>query len=334
MSQYRVSFLFVISLSIFNCSLQYSNADVVPEWNDTSPIEVSLEGSSATYEASGTVELGTLDAILVYDISSSMDDETGQTAPNGGTERGDWAEAGAMAFVDALPDSARLGLNSFAGSSSVVVPLNLLGESGSDHRTTLNEAIDSMPRNGGSTNIANGIELAASLLNDSSVNSDSKHIVVLTDGEQNSGDAVAAAEMALIFGIDTVNTVGLPGADTSLLADVAAAGNGAFVDGTDLSTLIEDFENILSEAETLDKLEVLRDGELIGELAVNSNGEFSVALEVFAGDNLFTARATSNLGNVRESNLLIRGITAVPEPTSSILILAFAGCGILQRRRT
>lgn len=308
---------------------------IVVDWDAGPAVSVSVPvGGSVTYNAYGTIQLGTLDALLVYDVSGSMAFQTGQTAPNGGTQRGDWAEAGAMAFVDSLPGIARLGITKFKGDTSLVVPIDLLGPTGSPHRNALNQAIDGMPRNGtDGTNIANAIAFAAAILNDPSVNSDSKHIVVLTDGDPTVGNAVNAATNAITSGIDSVNTVGLPGANTALLQQVATAGSGVFVDGSDLTTLIDSFSNILDGAETLSKLEVFSaDGSLLGSPSVGTDGAFSIPLQIIEGENLFRARATSSLGNVTESSLIVNGV-AVPEPNTLAICSVLMASTLLRRRR-
>ena len=309
---------------------------VVPRWSQPSPVTVAVpSGGSSTYAASGDVTIGGFDALLVFDVSGSMAFDTGQTAPGGGMQRGDWARDGANAFLDNLPASIRMGLTQFAGPSSQVVAIDELGSFDplSDHRSLLRTTVNGLPRNGVTgTNIGNAINVAAGILNANPI-ADSRHIVLLTDGEETAGNARTAAAAAAAAGIDTINTVGLPGADVTLLADVAAAGNGQFVDGTNLDNLIAGFSQILGNAETLDHLDILTPGGgVIGDVQVDTAGNYLVDLPIVLGENLFTARATSSLGNVRTADLLVRGV-AVPEPTTAATLAGGAGLLALRRRR-
>lgn len=297
-------------------------AAVIPSWDATSPIVIPVprEGS-LVFPATGQVELGTLDVMLVYDVSGSMAEDTKQKAPNGGTQRGDWAEAGAAAFVRGLPAVARLAVTQFKGNSRQVVPLELLGPQGSPHRAEVLTAIDEMPRNGlDGTNIDLAITYAAGLLSRPEVNSDSKHLVVVTDGDENEGDAVRATAAAISRGINTVNMVGLPGANASLMASVANTGKGVFVDGTNLNQLVSNFATILNDVEKVQSLEVFLGGSSLGSPVLDGSRQFTFPLNIVAGDNLFVLRATSNLGNVREASLLVRGVV-VPEPSSFTMVV-------------
>jgi hypothetical protein len=150
--------------------------------------------------------------------------------------------------------------------------------------------------------------------------SDSLHLVLVTDGGSNVAAAAAATEEAIGLGIDSINTVGLPGADTVTLARIAELGNGEFADGTDLTELLERFRRILDEAETLERLDIeLPDGRLVEQVPLDGDGLFAVEGLIQEGNNVFRAHATSSLGNVVVRDLHIIGQT-VPEPSAFVLL--------------
>ena len=186
------------------------------------------------FQAVGTVSIF-FDAMLVVDTSGSMNTNTGQTAPNGGTRRGDWVLAGADGLVDVLHDDIRLGLVDFDLDSLLVAPLAALGppDTVPSHRQAMKTALRTLDRVGG-TDFAQAIDFTAEYLANVPGGGNSKHLVVVSDGDSPSTEAQMATMNAIAAGIDSVNTVGLPGADAVLMREIADLGNGVFVDGSNL----------------------------------------------------------------------------------------------------
>ena len=297
------------------------HADIIPFWSTPNNVTVNVPfGGATSFHATGNVST-TFDALLVVDTSGSMNTNTGQTAPNGGTRRGDWAIAGAQGLVDVLDDGIRLGLVEFDLDASLVTPLAALGhpEAVPSHRQALKTALQGLDRVGG-TDFANAIKVAAEYLVTAPGGGNSKHLVVVSDGDSIASAVRMATMNAIGAGIDSVNTVGLPGADAALLEEVAVLGKGVFVDGRNLGALVEGFKSILDNAETLAQLDViLPDGSMVENIGIGAGGEFAVEGTVRQGNNVFRARATSDLGNVAFADVNVIGV-GVPEPTTAVLI--------------
>lgn len=334
MSTSNATFLMRSSVLAVLATAAGAAGQVSPSWAVPTPIQVVVPaGGSSSFNAPGDVTVA-FDAVLVFDSSGSMASNAGQVAPNGGNAIGDWGFAGANALFDGLPDQIRMGLTEFDTNANTVVSIDTLGSLSplSSHRQALRDGLSTIDRNGG-TNIANAIDQATGLLTDPSNNAESKHLVIVTDGETNNGLSVVlqAVDDALLDGINTVNTIGLPGARLTDLEEIATRGDGEFADATDLSTLVDAFAGILGSAETLEQLDILLPGGgVLTDVPVSDAGDFLVSLDVIEGDNLFIARTLDSDGDIRTAELLIEGVV-VPEPASAAVGLVAAG--LLLRRR-
>jgi hypothetical protein len=294
-------------------------AEITPSWTTPNNTMVTVPaGGLVPFPAAGNVSIF-FDAMLVVDTSGSMNTNTGQTAPNGGTRRGDWVLGGAEALVDALDNDIRLGLVDFDLDSLLVAPLAPLGppDAVPSHRQAMKTALRALDRVGG-TDFAQAIDFTAEYL--ANVPGNSKHLVVVSDGDSPSTEARMATMNAIAAGIDSVNTVGLPGADAVLMRDIADLGNGVFVDGTNLGALVDGFKSILDGAETLTRLDItLPDGSIRENVTVGADGAFAIDGLIRQGNNLFQAKATSNLGNIAFADLNVIG-GVIPEPATAALL--------------
>jgi hypothetical protein len=318
MSRSHLAIAFVL---IITCRLR---AEITPSWTTPNNTMVTVTaGGSVPFHAAGNVSIF-FDAMLVVDTSGSMNTNTGQTAPNGGTRRGDWVLGGAEALVDVLDDEIRLGLVDFDLDSLLALPLAMLGPPDAlpSHRQAMKTALRALDRVGG-TDFAQAIDFTAEYL--ANVPGNSKHIVVVSDGDSPSTEARMATMNATASGIDSVSAVGLPGADAVLMREIAELGNGVYVDGTNLGALVDGFKSILDDAETLTQLDItLPDGSILENVAVGADGAFAIDGLIRQGNNLFRARATSNLGNIGFADLNVIG-GVIPEPaTAAVLFCAGA----------
>jgi predicted ribosomally synthesized peptide with SipW-like signal peptide len=160
----------------------------------------------------GAVAEGGADVMIVLDRSGSMEFDGSTFFP----QKFDNAKDGAKLLVDALDANSNVGLVSYAGSASLNAGL---GSSDTD----VKNAIDGLNA-GGSTNIDAAIDLAQSELANNGTNS-TRIMVVLTNGNETTGDAVAAANAAKtaspstqIYGIAYGS-----GANENLIEDISSS---------------------------------------------------------------------------------------------------------------
>lgn len=331
-----IAFLFFVASTVHSSNCLVWAQEVAPSFITGNNQEVLLPGSGfEMFEVAGNVA-GFFEVILAFDTSGSMAFDAGDTAPNGGSRRFDFAVAGTEALVEGLDDRIRLGLVEFDGVPSLTTEISALGQVSETetHRTELIADVNSLlPDGTNGTDIAAAIEFSGNQF-DFNASSLSRHIVLVSDGEQLSGDAASAVETVFGLGLDSFNAVGLPGADNAFLEELTNVGAGTFVDGSDLTDLVDEFSTILSSIEQLERLDIfLPDGSVLENVQTTLNGDFQISGNIFSGQNTFVARATSNLGNETFAELNVVGVSAVPEPASSMAVFAFCVCISLKRRK-
>ena len=359
----KISTLSVCSVFVILSSLAHA---IEPTWTTPNDLSITVPVNGTTpLSAQGVISGGAFDALLVLDTSGSMscqaiidparrdcrtggNEPVGETAENGGTQRGDWVIAGAKALVNNLDDQIRLGLVEFDTNANGPNPGILALGSSTDsesHRDSMLNAIDFVMRNSqrdGGTDLVKAIEFAANSLLASKIDDNSQHIVLVTDGSpstdagQTAAQVNEAAQRAIDAGIDTINTVAIPGADLDAVQDIARIGQGSFVDGSNLNELTESFALILENAEGLESLSVtlLHEGadmeiELSPELDLNGN--FIVNAPIAAGLNTITATTNSKRGIQAAAELRVFGVM-VPEPTSRATLIPLFLLAIWIRR--
>lgn len=181
--------------------------------------------------------------VLAIDVSLSMNAE--DVAPN----RLEAAQQAARQFADDLPPSINLGLVTFAGSATVLVPPTT-------DRARVKQAVDSI-RLGPYTAIGEGIFTGLQSLDqvppDPGGEPVPAHLVVLSDGETTVGRANAEAVAAAVEAQVPVSTIafGTPGG-TVVIEGVEEP---VPVNEDELRTIAEDAGGSFYEAETLGELE-------------------------------------------------------------------------------
>ena len=158
--------------------------------------------------------------VFVLDVSGSMNDRvsTGETKLEA-------TKMGAKSIIDftqgwqeTFSEVAGIGLVQFASSASSVAVPHIDYE-------YLKACVDTMG-DGGGTNIESGLDVALSQLD--SVKATNKTIILMSDGQENGGSAMTAANKAAGKGIK-IYTIGYgSGADSSLLTRVATATGGEY----------------------------------------------------------------------------------------------------------
>lgn len=181
--------------------------------------------------------------VLAIDVSLSMNAE--DVAPN----RLEAAQQAARQFADDLPPSINLGLVTFAGSATVLVPPTT-------DRARVKQAVDSI-RLGPYTAIGEGIFTGLQSLDqvppDPSGEPVPAHLVVLSDGETTVGRANSEAVAAAVEADVPVSTIafGTPGG-TVVIEGVEEP---VPVNEDELRTIADDAGGSFYEAETLGELE-------------------------------------------------------------------------------
>jgi Ca-activated chloride channel family protein len=181
--------------------------------------------------------------VLAIDVSLSMNAE--DVAPN----RLEAAQQAARQFADDLPPSINLGLVTFAGSATVLVPPTT-------DRARVKQAVDSI-RLGPYTAIGEGIFTGLQSLDqvppDPSGEPVPAHLVVLSDGETTVGRANAEAVDAAVEAQVPVSTIafGTPGG-TVVIEGVEEP---VPVNEDELRTIADGAGGAFYEAETLGELE-------------------------------------------------------------------------------
>ncbi len=191
-SRRRATKKFLYLLAIFCCFLAFARPQYGFKW-----VEVKRKG---------------IDILFALDTSKSMLAE--DIAPN----RLERSKFSIMDFVNQL-EGDRVGILPFAGSAFLMCPLTV---DYSAFEQSLNATNTSVIPKGG-TDIATAIESAGSILNNGA---NHKLLVLITDGENLEGDAVAAAEKAAKKGM-RIFTVGV-GTKEGELIPASAGGKTAF----------------------------------------------------------------------------------------------------------
>ncbi|MDW7731109.1 MAG: VWA domain-containing protein [Methanolobus sp.] len=182
-----------------------------------------------------------LDVVLVIDRSGSMSGQPIIDARNAAKE-----------FMDNLVSNSETGVVSFASSSRVDMGMTLLNSY--DNKISVKSAIDTID-DGGYTAMGEGMADANDLLINHGRSDARKVMVVLTDGETNTGDD-QEGENAIAYananGV-TIYTIGLgTSLDEPLLRHIASETGGQYYNAPDSSDLSQIYQTIAQELSDYD----------------------------------------------------------------------------------
>jgi Mg-chelatase subunit ChlD len=176
--------------------------------------------------------------VLVIDHSGSMGGSIAGSTHN----KQELANESAILALRTLWSQDQVGVVAFDSSPTWVVPLGP-----NDHTDATERAIRQVSPAGG-TNIAPGLREAVTALSKVDPSITVKHVILLTDGQSESGDYEAIINKMNAAGM-TLSTVGVgDDADTKLLSQLAQMGHGRFYPITDPALLPQVF---IKEARTL-----------------------------------------------------------------------------------
>lgn len=290
-------------------------------------------GVTPTGIASGVFNPGVgLDLALVLDASGSMS----SNATSGGVTKSRllWQAEAAIALVNSLSKvNTAVAVIQYDSAASIRLPLTPTTSA-----TDIVNAINAIPANG-LTATAPGIALAEAHLNALGTPGRTKQMVVISDGQSNTGgNPVTAAAAANTNSSIIVHGVVIPGGSAGEMQAIANAGGGSFIDArTDagLQSLLALFAGTGGTLVGVDNVEViLPDGTVVPNALTDAFGNFSVNWNIELGNNPFQAIATFTDGSTLSADLNLIGVSgAIPLPASMWLLLGGLGALVGLRRR-
>lgn len=178
------------------------------------PIDAAPAASAVTFEEG----IAGLRVVLVLDRSGSMAIE----------QRLTFAKQGANLFIDFLRTGDAIGVVSFDSAAAVNFPLTTIG---AGTKSSAKAAVNAVSL-GGATNIGGGLQTALNLINAQADHSCNTLIVLLSDGDHNTGTPPAAVIPGLQDAGVTVLSVGVGAgistAGEAALQNVASQTSGKF----------------------------------------------------------------------------------------------------------
>lgn len=186
--------------------------------------------------------------LLIIDKSGSMSYD-----PLSGSPKVEMAKEAAKLAAQSLSDGDQIGVLAFSDSQQWVVPITTID--GQSSRDEINAKIDGIKADGG-TEIYPALSVGFDAIRN--VNTDVRHIVLLSDGKSRSG-TVESYEKLISDGITdrtTLSTIAIgDDADTELLQTLAEQGNGRY----HFTEKSEDIPRLtLAEAQSAGSQSVLR----------------------------------------------------------------------------
>lgn len=277
-----------------------------------------------------------LDLALVLDSSGSMFG-AGQLAQ----------QNAALALVAALPGAtssvAVIDFDSFATVRLGLTPV-------STGLATINSAITAIDASGG-TNIGAGINAATAELTGANHTVGRTQVMVVVSDGSTSGDPGAAADAAVLAGVDSVHAVGIPGHVASQMQNISngpdningtADDIGVYTAGS-LAALTALFNGTAGNLVGLSRVDVtLPNGTLLSGVPTDGLGNFALSgWTMLAGANTFTATAFATDGSQATATLTLFGTTPggggnrVPDGGATAALLGFALCSVsfLKKKR-
>ena len=257
--------------------------NVVRSGTISNPVLSELSAGQASVQVCGQIQSqDVLTAAITLDSTGSMS----LTDPN------QLRKAAALAFVDRMTAKDQAAVLSFDTSTTPSAGLSAayLWQDFTSDKTLLNTAVGKATFDGGSTPVYDAVKDANTLLTAKS--GANKSILVLTDGLDNSSDALPAEVIAAAKQSGTrVFAVGLDslgGLDFSTLEQIASQTGGLFQKASDAAQLTTYFDNVFNAVNAQGCLEVKFSTkppvgtDVTGKLAftIASSGKASVNLSV------------------------------------------------------
>ncbi len=269
-----------------------------------------------------------LDLALVLDSSGSMWG-AGQPAQ----------QAAALALVAGLPSaSTSVTIIDFDSYATLVLPLTPVNTG----LSSINSAISGIDASGG-TNIGAGISVATAELTGANHTAGRTQIMVVVSDGYSSGDPPAAADAAILAGVDNVHSVGIPGHDPTAMQDIVNGPNNITGDSDDtgiytagsLDALTALFNGTSGNLVGLTRVDItLPDGTVLTNVSTDGLGNFSLSgWSILPGANTFTVTAFATDGGQASTSLTLYGANGgtpngVPDGGTTAALLGVALCSM------
>ncbi|MFB1064480.1 VWA domain-containing protein [Natrinema sp. H-ect4] len=222
----------------------------IEEWEDETSDTITLDGNQTDGDVNNGSEVETADFVFVIDESGSM----------GGSPI-HYAELAGKRFVGALTDDERAGRVGYASGANLDQPLT------SDH-DAVNSSLERLSAGGG-TDTEAGLRVGLDHLEENSWENRSEVMILLSDGNSNSGSYPrSVAEDAADAGVE-ISTVGLGnGIDENELREIAAITGGDFYHVEREEDLPDTFERVAENQTGPDLQDTNGDGipDLVAEM--------------------------------------------------------------------
>lgn len=293
----------------------------------TAPTGLPVDAAPASQAVTFVDGFGGLGVMLVLDRSGSMSIN----------QRLDFAKLGAARFVDLLANGDGIGVSSFATSGSVDLALATI--TGNVERNAAKAAINALSASG-STNIGGGLLAGLGQLSGQPVRSCNEIIILLSDGDHNTGTSPASVIPQLQQENVTVLSVGvgsgLSTAGEATLQNVATQTGGRFfrvANAADLTTVFIQLaaettgSGILTQApHSLSTGESIEVGVLVEtgvEIAI-----FALTQQLVTDDITLSLRTPS--GSIIPITSTNPGVEVITGPNSTIFQVMFPEAGTWQ----
>jgi hypothetical protein len=153
------------------------------------------------------------------------------------------ARSGASSFVNLTKEADELAVTSYSSSASTNYALATMTAANKTAAKTAIGAITS----GGQTNIGSGLQQSLNEITGAGDPVSNEVIVLLSDGQHNTGTDPASVIPALKARGVTVYTIGLGGVDASLMRSIATQTGGNYIYATSNAQLKGHFQQILAD---------------------------------------------------------------------------------------
>ena len=186
------------------------------------------------------------------------------------------AKQGAKNFINVLADTDRAAVTSYSSSAGVNYAMNVMNAA---NKTAAKSAI-SLINASGLTNIGGGLQVSLDQITGDGDRLSNEFIILLSDGQHNTGTDPSAVLPALKTRGVTVHTIGLGNVDASLMSNIASQTGGTYLFANSSAQMNSHFIQMLKDARNNGLVEKLEE-----EMPANGNATHSVFIDSSISSN-------------------------------------------------